>query len=231
MIRIKNLFLRYIRQYYALYDISFDIEEGERVAFVGEKNSGKTSLIRILAKLEKDYTGEVYIKNIPLKKINYIDDVNLGYLPSCPIFFEKKTVYQNLVYVLKLQKFKPAMIENLINETLIEFNIERLKDVKVTDLTLYEKYLVSIARLSLRKLDIVIVDGILDNLEGEEKEKIIEYISKKFLDKESVFILATENEENAKMLCKRKIYFENGSIVKEKSKKWKNLFVEQFLVI
>ena len=53
MIKIKNLFLRYTREFYALYDVSIDVEEGESVALVGEDESGKTSLLRILAKLEK----------------------------------------------------------------------------------------------------------------------------------------------------------------------------------
>ena len=38
---------------------------------VGEDESGKTSLLRILAKLEKPSKGNVYIKDIPLKKLNY----------------------------------------------------------------------------------------------------------------------------------------------------------------
>ena len=73
MIRISNLFLRYVRQYYALYDINLEIAQGERVAFIGKKESGKTSLLRILLKLEKAQKGEVYIKNIPLKKLNFAD--------------------------------------------------------------------------------------------------------------------------------------------------------------
>ena len=57
MIRISNLFLRYVRQYYALYDINLEIAQGERVAFIGKKESGKTSLLRILLKLEKAQKG------------------------------------------------------------------------------------------------------------------------------------------------------------------------------
>ena len=44
MIKAKNLFLRYTREFYALYNINLDIEDGESVAFVGEDESGKTSI-------------------------------------------------------------------------------------------------------------------------------------------------------------------------------------------
>ena len=41
MVEVKNLFLKYTREYYALYDINLNIEDGEAVAFVGEDESGK----------------------------------------------------------------------------------------------------------------------------------------------------------------------------------------------
>lgn len=215
MIRISNLFLRYVRQYYALYDINLEIAQGERVAFIGKKESGKTSLLRILLKLEKAQKGEVYIKNIPLKKLNFAEDINMGYLPAEPIFFENKTVYENLLYVAKMQVSRPAQIESLINDVLIDFNIEGFKEVNVSDLTLYQKYIVSLARLSLRKIDILLVDARFESLEAAERDKIIEILKQKFMSEDSIFILSTEDEKLAKKLTARQIYFENGSIVGE----------------
>lgn len=215
MIRISNLFLRYVRQYYALYDINLEIAQGERVAFIGKKESGKTSLLRILLKLEKAQKGEVYIKNIPLKKLNFAEDINMGYLPAEPIFFENKTVYENLLYVAKMQVSRPAQIESLINDVLIDFNIEGFKEVNVSDLSLYQKYIVSLARLSLRKIDILLVDARFEALEVIERDKIIEILKQKFISEDSIFILSTEDEKLAKKLTTRQIYFENGSIVGE----------------
>lgn len=219
MITIKSLFLKYVRQYYALYDINLEIETGESVAFIGASESGKTSLMRVLAKLEKTNKGEVYIKDIPLKKINFAEDVNIGFLPSKPIFFENKTVYQNFLYVLKLQKQKVGVIESSINDILIEFNIESLKNVKIADLSLFEKYVVSIARMCFRELEIVMIDGVLDELSPEDCEKMIELLSKKFINKRTTFILSTESEDLSKKLCKRRVYFDFGSIVGDKKRK------------
>ena len=89
MIEVKNLFLKFTREYYALYDVNMNIEDGESVAFIGEDESGKTSLLRIFAKLEKMTKGEVYIKDIPLDKLDYRTDISAGYIPSTPVFLEK----------------------------------------------------------------------------------------------------------------------------------------------
>lgn len=216
MILVKNLYLKYIREYFALYDISLEIEDGEKIALVGEEHSGKTSLLRILAKLEKPSKGEVYIKDIPLKKVNFKYDVSAGYLPASPVFFDKKTVYENFKYILKYQKLNEADIENKINDALINFNIETLKDTKIKELTLFEKYLISIARLSFRNLELVMIDNIFDGLNEEEKGKIVAIIKEKFSDKKTTLIVATTDEKIAKELANRSIYFSNGSIITEK---------------
>ena len=101
MILVKNLSLKFTKEFYALYDVNLEIKTGEAVALLGEEHSGKTTLLRVLCKLEKDFTGEVYIKDIPLKKVDFSLDVNMGYIPAAPVFFEKKTVYQNLHALLK----------------------------------------------------------------------------------------------------------------------------------
>ncbi len=78
MLRIKNLYLRYTREFYALYNINLEIADNERVAFVGEDESGKTSLLRIISKLEKLTKGEVYIRDIPIEKLDYKTDLSAG---------------------------------------------------------------------------------------------------------------------------------------------------------
>ena len=213
MIRIKNLFLRYTREFYALYDINIDIASGESVAFVGEDESGKTSLLRILAKLEKLTKGEVYIKDIPIEKLNYKTDINAGYVPASPVFLEKKSVYENFKYILKDWELTDKEIENKINNTIIEYSLEKIKDTKLKDLTLEEKYVLSLIRLTLRdNLELLMIDNIFDKISEPTKEVEFSLI-KQLNTKKTTLIVATTKEEIANALCRRKIYFKYGSIV------------------
>ena len=116
MLRIKNLYLRYTREFYALYNINLEIADNERVAFVGEDESGKTSLLRIISKLEKLTKGEVYIRDIPIEKLDYKTDLSAGYIPATPVFLEKKTVYENFKYALKNWGYDDGEIESKINK-------------------------------------------------------------------------------------------------------------------
>jgi ABC-type multidrug transport system ATPase subunit len=212
MIVVKNLSLKFTKEFYALYDINLDIKKGEAVAFYGPEFSGKTTMLRVLAGLEKPNTGEVYIKEMPLKKINFECDVDMGYIPATPVFFENKTVYQNLYYLLKVRKIKKAEIEEKINKLLINYNLEKLRDEKVKKLSLFEKYILSIARLSFRPLEILLIDNIFEKLSEEEFDRIKELIKKEFLSSKITTIIATTSQSICKDLTKRTIKFKLGSI-------------------
>lgn len=213
MILVKNLSLKFTKEFYALFEINLEIKKGEAVALLGEEYSGKTTLLRVLSKLEKDYTGEIYIKNIPLKKVDFSVDVNMGYIPAVPVFLEKKTVYQNLQELLKSRKINKSQREEKINKLLIEYNLEKYRDEKVKNLSIFEKYILSIARLSLREIEIVLIDNIFENLSEEEYEKICELIKKQFLQNKVTTVVATTSSSIAKDLTKRTIKFKLGSIM------------------
>ncbi|MBP3344599.1 MAG: ABC transporter ATP-binding protein [Clostridia bacterium] len=212
MIKVNNLFLRYTREFYALYDINMEIADGEKVAFVGEDESGKTSLLRIFAKLEQLTKGEVYIKDVQLEKLNYKTDINAGYIPASPVFLEKKSVYENFKYVLKNWGYSDSEIESKINDVIIEYSLEKIKDTKVKDLTLEEKYVLSLIRLTFRELDLLMVDNIFDGLNETTLEVVLSLI-KQLAGKKTTLIVASTKEWLADKLCKRKIYFKYGSIV------------------
>ena len=214
MLTIKHLFLKYTREFYALYDINLEVKPGESVAFVGMDDSGKTSLLRAIAKLEKPQKGEIYLKDRPLKKVNFRTDISAGYVPSSPVFLENKTVYENFKYILSERKLPPEEIENKINEAVIDFSLEKIKDEKVANLSIEEKYILSLIRLSFRKLDFLMIDNIFDHL-SEFYLEIIDEIIDKLKTPQTTLVLATTDEKIANRFCKRKIYFKNGSIVSQ----------------
>lgn len=213
MLRVKNLYLRYTREFYALYNINMEIADNERVAFVGEDESGKTSLLRIFSKLEKLTKGEVFIKDIPLEKLDYKTDLSAGYVPASPVFIEKKTVYENFKYILKGWGYSDNEIESKINNAIITYSLEKIKDTKIKDLSLEEKYVLSLIRLSFRELDLLMVDNIFDKL-SETTFEVVMRLIKELTSKKTTLIVATTKENIADMPCKRKLYFKYGSIVK-----------------
>lgn len=214
MLSIKNLNLKFTKEFYALEDINVDVEVGESVAFIGEENSGKTTLLRVIAKLEDFDSGEIYLNKIPIKKVDFKTDLNVGYVPYCPVFLENKTVYENFRYILNKKGFKPADAEKMINNAIIDFSLERIRDEKVKNIRKEDKYILSLIRLTFRPLDLLLVDNIFDEISDIYIDAILSLI-KKLKSPDTTLILACTRPEIAEKICKRKIYFEHGKIVDE----------------
>lgn len=213
MIELKNIFLAYNKEYYALYDISLEIENNEKVALVGEEGSGRTALLRIIAGLEKQKKGEAYIDNQLISKVNFETDVKLGYLTSKAVFMEHKSVYKNLAYMLKIRGISKELWESKINQVLEKFDILNLKDAKVGTLCLSDRRLVQIARLALRQLDIILCDNIEIGVEPKNFEKIKHaFYSLVEMNDKCIVIIACNKTDNWKELITRTINMKSGSL-------------------
>jgi len=209
MIEVDNLKLAYVKEYYSLYDISFKIDEGEKVAFVGQNDSGKTSLLRVLAKLEKKTSGEISFNEFPISDIDF-KYFNLGYIPSVPIFIDNKTASWHFKYLLSLRGFNKNESELKAKEVLNKFN---LQDKKIKKMTLFEKRMLQFALLSLRTIKVLLIDEILDFLTIDERKKIMDYIKELFKNENLTAIIATKDVMVAKELGLKIYNLKLGSLV------------------
>lgn len=214
MIEIKNLYLSFTKEYDALHNISLSVKDGQKVALVGDADSGKTMLLRTLAGLEKFESGEVLIKNFNIKKIDFKQDVSIGFVPKSFILLDKKTVKENLEYVLKIRNMDMATINLKVLTALKYFGIEALQNLKVKDLSNYQKTLLQLARVSMRKVDLFLIDDIFEGLTESEGKNIMAKV--KVLIEEnanSTFVFAFRDLSHAQELNLDVIKLKYGCIV------------------
>ena len=94
------------------------------------------------------------------------------------------------------------------------FGIDSLKNIPVESLTYHQKMLVQLARVSMRKVDIVLIDNIAKNAIGEDKQKVIEGIKTLMeLNPDATFIMTTDSEKIAKELQLKIVKIKLGTIV------------------
>ena len=194
MIELKNVNLNYTKNYFVLFNINLNITKGEKVVLFGEEGSGKTSLIRLILGLEKGFTGEASINNISTKKISFKKDVSTLYISSRGAFLEGKSVYKNIEYVLKLRGQNKLDSKMFIYSALKAFGLFSYKDVKVKDLSKFNRIMLQLARASFRdKLDLVCIDDIFIDLNESEKQHVIKHIKKLIADENITSIIAVSD--------------------------------------
>ena len=186
ILKIENLYLKVSKELYALFNINFEVNHGEHVAIVGQKGSGRTPLLRCICGLEKQFEGSVSIIGNDVKTYAFGEKFQMGLLPTYPVFFDAKTVRYNLEYVLKIRKVDKTLIATKVNDILDEMGLNRIADINIYQLSNFEKFLVALARLKLRKLDFLVIDSFEDKFSEKENEIITNHLSKLYTNETTV---------------------------------------------
>lgn len=213
MIELNEVTVAYTKDFNAIQDINLKVQQGERVVIFGEENSGKSSLLRVIVGLEKPNKGEAYIKGMPAHKANFKELVSVGYLPARPVFMENKTVVDNLEYPLKIRKVDKNMQQVKLFNAIKSYGLEALKEVKVKELSYYDRVKVCLARLALRNIEIFVIDDVFKKLDENETKKVVDYIEDLIEFNNATSIIATDDEKILNKLGGKAITIENGSLV------------------
>ncbi len=86
-------------QHYAIDQISFDVQVGETIAFVGPSGSGKSTLMKLLVGLYRPLQGKILYNNLDENSINFDDLRNqIGFVTQDTQLFSG-TIRENLLFV------------------------------------------------------------------------------------------------------------------------------------
>ena len=73
---------------------------------------------------------EIFYKNIPLSKLDFQNDVSIGYVPAVPTFLERKTVAENIEYIIKLRSKEKGFITAKLKNALVEYGLDFIENKK-----------------------------------------------------------------------------------------------------
>jgi ATP-binding cassette subfamily B protein len=180
--------------YDALTDISFEVNKGETIAFVGPSGSGKSTLVKLLVGLYSAPTGEITYNGINSKEIDKEElQQQLGFVTQDTQLFSG-TIKENLLFV------KPDATDEEIHEALRKASCENLiarsengLDTVIGEggmkLSGGEKQRLSIARALLRRPRLMVFDEATSALDSITEEAISNTIREITDQKEHITVL------------------------------------------
>ena len=128
----------------------------------GDRQSGKTTLVRLITAYEKPDKGtltidELDVGNIPEARVPYLRR-QIGLIAESPALLEDRTVVENISVPLQLAGFDQDVIDQRINAMLELTGLDENKTVKVNSLTAPTRQIVSVARAIIHRPPIVVAD-------------------------------------------------------------------------
>lgn len=210
---IKNVYHKYNKDF-VLENINIKIQKGEKVAFVGQIGSGKSTMIKLLMGFQPLLMGEITIGNVNINHIANKDiRKNIFYIPQKPKLFNR-SLYDNIVYGLTNPPSKEdilSILEDLkLDDLKIEFaeRMDKLMGIEGNNLSGGQRQIVWLLRAFYRKSHILILDEPTSALDPENKNKLIHVIKRLTVGKTLIIVSHDQIDESF-----RKIEFKNGKLI------------------
>ena len=205
IIQLKNIDKKYGNKY-LFKNLDFSIKKGEMIAITGASGSGKSTLLNIIGLIDKPDSGEVLIcgnKNPYDKekiKLNLFRN-NIGYLFQNYALVDNYTVSKNLDIALEYVKGKNK--NKLKEEALDKVGLLDKLNNKVFELSGGEQQRVALARLMLKKNDIILADEPTGSLDEDNKAIILKLL--KELNNEGKTVVIVTHDKVVADICDREI--------------------------
>ncbi|MCI7558719.1 MAG: amino acid ABC transporter ATP-binding protein [Clostridium sp.] len=212
MISIKKISKKYNNKY-VFRNISFDINDNEKLLIIGPSGCGKTTLIRCLNGLNNIDSGNIFLNGV---KISNIDDVVLkskvGMVFQNYNLFPHLSVRENVSLAPKLLKMgNEKEIDDLVKRLLSEVNIINKIDSYPSKLSGGEKQRVAIARTLATKPEVILLDEPTSALDPATINDFISLLNE--LSKTTTIVVVSHEMDLIKSFADKVLFLKDGSIL------------------
>jgi len=199
---------------FVLENVCIEVKKGEKVAFVGQIGSGKSTLVKLLLGYQPIGMGDITIGGVSVKQIpsEQLHD-EIFYIPQKPKLFNR-TLYENIVYGLKKKPTHEDILKTLRDLDLsdvAEVFDEKMNEscgVAGNNLSGGQRQMVWLLRSFYRSSRILVLDEPTASLDPENKKIMIRIIQKMSIGK-TVIIVSHDNIDDSF----RKITLHQGRLV------------------
>ncbi len=212
MLILKNI-TKYYGDFLALDNISFEINEGDIIAFLGPNGSGKTTTMRIITGFFAPSSGEVKFYGYDVFEMPKAVKSKIGYLPENPPLYPELTVEEYLNFVAELKKMPQNKIKSRVGEVIELTGLKEKRNFLISSLSKGYKQRVGIAQSIVNNPALLILDEPtvgLDPLQVIEIRNLIRDLSK---EEKRTIILSTHILSEASEICEKAIIINKGKIV------------------
>jgi cell division transport system ATP-binding protein len=219
MIEFKDVSKVYPNGTVALEHVNLTIDDGEFVFVVGASGAGKSTLMKLLLREEKVTSGKLIVGDYDLTKIpNYKIPYyrrQLGMVFQDFRLFEKKTVYENVAFAMRVIGESSREIKRRVPTILSIVNLSDKYKSFPTELSGGEQQRVALARALANNPSIIIADEPTANIDPKLKIEIMNLLLK--INKRGKTVIVVTHEKNlVDFFQKRVITLQGGHLVDDK---------------
>jgi D-methionine transport system ATP-binding protein len=199
-----------------LSDISFNVFRGDRIALIGQSGSGKTSLLRLLNRLNEPSQGEIFFENQEIRRIPVV-----SYRQQIPLAHQESkllsmTVRQALAYPLQLRHIPQATIQQRLSTWTEQLRIpEDWLERSEVQLSVGQRQWVSIARALIIQPPVLLLDEPTSALDAGRADYLIKLLIDLAKKQQTTILMVNHQLNLAQQFCDRVLHLQQGRLMQD----------------
>jgi len=199
-----------------LSDVTFEIEEGQLVAIIGESGCGKTTTLKMINRLIKPTSGKIYINGEDISMKNVIDlRRNIGYVIQQTGLFPHMTIRENIELIPKVQN-KSA--EDITQRTydlmdMVGLDCNEFLDRYPTELSGGQQQRVGVARAFATNPDIILMDEPFSALDPITRSSLQDELASLQSKLKKTIVFVTHDMDEAVKISDKICIMDKGEII------------------
>ncbi len=215
MIRFDQVYKRYANGREALAGVSFTIKDGEMVFLTGHSGAGKSSILKLIALIERPTRGQVFIanQNTAAVKARGIPEFRrrLGVVFQDHKLLQDRPVHENVALPLIIAGLPRRELDKRVRAALDQVGLLNRERCLPVELSTGEQQRVGIARAVVGRPTLLIADEPTGNLDPDLARDIMQ-LFKRFNDVGVTVVVATHDHHLIDRVGARRISFRDGQI-------------------
>ncbi|WP_394226589.1 ABC transporter ATP-binding protein [Paracoccus marcusii] len=175
------------------------LERGTMNVLLGPTLSGKTSLMRLMAGLDRPTRGRILWEGRDVTGMR-VQDRKVAMVYQQFVNYPAMTVFENIASPLRLMGVDRAEIDRRVRETAAMMRLTPMLDRKPLDLSGGQQQRCALARALVKNAGLVLLDEPLANLDYKLREELRVEIPRIFAESGAIFVYATTEPEEALLL-------------------------------
>ncbi len=210
-IALKNIF-KTTDGYKTLDNLDFAIEDGSFVAVVAPTGTGKTTLLRVMAGLEKPEKGAILVDNRDVTNI-HVRNRNVAMVYQQFINYPSLAVYENIASPLRVSGRSKLEIDQRVRAVAEQLRIADLLPRLPQELSGGQQQRVAIARALIKEARLILLDESLGNLDYKLREDLRVELKNLATERNTIFVYATPEPIDALMMASQVGILHDGKII------------------
>ena len=195
-----------------LHDIDLTFEPGNLYVLFGLTLAGKTSLMRLMASLDRPTSGRVLVDEKDVTDVG-VRERSVAMVYQQFINYPAFTVYDNIASPLRIRGLAKAEVDKRVRETAAMVRIDHLLDRLPAELSGGQQQRVAIARALIKEADLLLLDEPLVNLDYKLREELRAELKSIFQRGESIVVYATTEPVEALLLGGNTVVIDEGRVL------------------